>query len=96
MQKEHQVAIPVVRNRLSKKIGYLMEAFSLLNNIFCGILQQIHQCCEKCKKESRNTDSTAALPSEWQPCRPADNGFNQEYEDMSLIRTFTDIRRKTT
>lgn len=81
----------------SEKMGYLMETFLLLNNIFCGILQQIHQCCKKCKNESRNTDSSATLPSEWtydQPSRPVNNGFNQEYEDMSLIRTLGDIERK--
>ncbi|KAM6384733.1 uncharacterized protein FN964_012469 isoform 2-T2 [Alca torda] len=59
----------------------------------------IHQCCKKCKNTSRNTDSSATLPSEWiydQPSRPVNNGFNQEYEDMSLIRTFGDIGRKMT
>ncbi|XP_074714970.1 uncharacterized protein LOC141939331 isoform X1 [Strix uralensis] len=57
----------------------------------------IHQCCKKCKNESRNTDSSATLPSEWiydRPSKPVNNGFNQEYEDMSLIRTFSDIGRK--
>lgn len=74
-----------------------METFFLLNNIFCGILQQIHQCCKKRKNESRNTDSSATLPSQRiydQPSRSVNNGFNQEYEDMSLIRTFSNIGGK--
>lgn len=86
-----------VSSIFSEKMGYLKVTFLLLNNMFCGTLQQIHQCCKKCKNESRNTDSNAALPSEWiydQPSRPVNNGFNQEYEDMSLIRTFSDIGRK--
>lgn len=88
-----------VRNKFFKKMGYLMETFLLLNNIFCGMLQQIHQCCKKCKNESTNADSSATLTCERiydQPSRPVNNGFNQEYEDMSLIRNFSDIGRKMT
>ncbi|XP_025966614.1 uncharacterized protein LOC112989573 isoform X1 [Dromaius novaehollandiae] len=57
----------------------------------------IHQGCKKCKNRSRNTDSSATSPSDWiydKPSRPVNNGFNQEYVDMSLIRTFTDTGRK--
>ncbi|KAM6099577.1 uncharacterized protein LJ206_003199 [Theristicus caerulescens] len=57
----------------------------------------IHQWFKKCKNEARNTDSSATLPSEWiydQPSRSVNNGFNQEYEDMSLIRTFSGIGTK--
>ncbi|XP_040390079.1 uncharacterized protein LOC121058517 [Cygnus olor] len=57
----------------------------------------IYQCCKKCKNESRNTDSSATLKSEWiydKPSRPVNNGFNQEYEDMSLVRTLVTLKGK--
>ncbi|XP_010725103.1 uncharacterized protein LOC104915860 isoform X1 [Meleagris gallopavo] len=57
----------------------------------------IHYCCKKCKNDSRNTDSSAIQPSEWiyeKPSKPVNNGSNQEYEDMSLVRTFSHIERK--
>lgn len=37
------------------------------------------------------------MQTEWiydQPSRPVNNGFNQEYEDMSVIRTLSNTGRE--
>ncbi|XP_068777569.1 uncharacterized protein [Struthio camelus] len=72
-------------------LGYTIFVTSVL------IAFSIHQGCKKCKSKPRSTNSSGTLPSDWiydMPSRPVNNGFNQEYEDMSLIRTFTDTGRK--
>ncbi|XP_019384900.1 PREDICTED: uncharacterized protein LOC109306096 [Crocodylus porosus] len=67
-------------------LGYSISATIII------IAFLIHQCCKKSRINSRNTDGNTTLPSEWtydKPPRTVNNGFNQEYEDMTLIRTFT-------
>ncbi|XP_056351847.1 uncharacterized protein LOC130255330 [Oenanthe melanoleuca] len=57
----------------------------------------IHHCHTKSKNKLRNTDSSATMQSEWiydQPSRPVNNGFSQEYEDMSVIRALCDTGRE--
>lgn len=98
IRNKYWVAIPVKWGIWSLK-RWISDGntFFLPNNIFCGILKQIYQCCKKCKTESRNTDSSATLKSEWiydKPSRPVNNGCNQEYEDMSLVRTSVTLKGK--
>nr|XP_025035993.1 uncharacterized protein LOC106731380 [Pelodiscus sinensis] len=72
-------------------LGYSICSSSIL--IFFCILR----CCKKYRINSRNTDDLSTLPSEWtydKPSRAVNNGFNQEYEDMTLMRNFTHNERK--
>ncbi|KAM7177471.1 uncharacterized protein RBU57_005313 [Macrochelys suwanniensis] len=71
-------------------VWFFLLGYSICSSIII-IAFSILQCCKKHRNNSRNTDGICTLPSEWiydKPSKAVVNGFNQEYEDMRLIKTF--------
>ncbi|CAM5078246.1 unnamed protein product [Eretmochelys imbricata] len=72
-------------------VWFFLLGYSICSSIII-IAFSILQCCKKHKNNSGNTEGICTLPSEWiydKPSRAVHNEFNQEYEDMRLMRTFT-------
>ncbi|XP_005283389.2 uncharacterized protein LOC101953952 [Chrysemys picta bellii] len=72
-------------------VWFFLLGYSICSSVII-IAFSILQCCKKHRNNSRNTDGICTLPSEWiydKPSMTLNNGFNQEYEDMRLIKTFT-------
>ncbi|KAH1185608.1 uncharacterized protein LOC123367147 [Mauremys mutica] len=85
-----------IRHAKTWWVWFFLLGYSICSSIII-IVFSILQCCKKHRNSSKNTDGICTLPSEWiydKPSITLNNGFNQEYEDMRLIKTFTHSGRK--
>ncbi|KAM9172781.1 uncharacterized protein ACDP82_020116 isoform 2-T2 [Pangshura tecta] len=85
-----------IRHAKTWWVWFFLLGYSICSSIII-IAFSVLQCCKKQRNNSKNTDGICTLPSEWiynKPSMTLNNGFNQEYEDMRLIKTFTHSGRK--